>query len=102
MTLVATQQSMTGERVKRHFTGIRAYTQELTRLTRRTDAVWVWAAVSLSVWSYGIEWHRDYTVAATIAMVLFAFCAEHAGLYRSWRSTPLREDFVAIARPGAA
>lgn len=76
--------------------GLKYYNRELSWLARLVDAFFVWGILPLAGVVYGSGWHNSHILAATIALLSFAFFAEHVGLYRSWRSNPLRDEFAAI------
>ncbi len=75
---------------------IRAYCRQLSWLARIADTLCIWLTLHAAVLLRGQDWNRGYTLIAVIAIILYALFAQHAGLYRSWRANPLRDEVGAV------
>jgi len=75
---------------------IRPYMRELSWLERIADLLLATGMLWLSNTLYGYPWSTDYSLAASVIALLFYLTAEALGLYRSWRSEPLRREIAQL------
>ncbi len=76
--------------------GIRAYQQELTWVSRLVDIACIYIVMFFVVEVHDAEWHRGHSILITLAMTFYLLIAEHIGVYRSWRINPIREEIGTI------
>lgn len=76
---------------------IRAYQSDLATLYRLLDGVLILATLYVSLAISGTALTKDWLIAGLAVVVIFAFIAESACLYRSWRIESFRKLFVTTA-----
>jgi putative colanic acid biosysnthesis UDP-glucose lipid carrier transferase len=71
---------------------LRGHEELLCGLQRCADLVWIGLGHYLAGLIFGQRWGNAMTVATVGAMLVFNLAAEWRGLYRPWRSEPLRRE----------
>jgi putative colanic acid biosynthesis UDP-glucose lipid carrier transferase len=71
---------------------LRQFESELAVLYRLADVVVIFAMLWISMSIRGVPWSEEYVLAGVLACVAFYLCAHANGVYRSWRTAPLKES----------
>lgn len=71
---------------------IRPHEARLDFLSRMMDALVIVASLWVSAAVYPEPWDSRHSTAAAVAVVLFYLVAQANGLYRPWRSEPLKKE----------
>ncbi|MCA9530253.1 MAG: hypothetical protein KC543_08965, partial [Myxococcales bacterium] len=81
--------------------GLRQNQSPLSVLLRVGDAAVIAGTLSAAVFAYDElvsvqPWQDIYTAAAVLAVVVYSLAAQGVGLYRTWRTEPLRSELVKV------
>ncbi len=75
---------------------VRPYSQTISTVARVVDLSIVGGGLWLLAQIYGVPWRHEFTLAAGVALLLFAFFSETFSLYHSWRVSPKDEIRVIL------
>ncbi len=75
---------------------LRPHSQTITTIARLIDLAIVGGGLWVVAFLYGIPWTQDFTIAAALALLLFAFFSEVFSVYRSWRAAPLKDEIRVV------
>lgn len=75
---------------------LRSNAAHLGRAMRFVDALLLGGGLAVATIVYSVPWETKYSLAATLAILIFLVAAEMSGLYASWRLYPLRQELAAI------
>jgi len=73
-----------------------SHSSKLEILHRGFDAVIVVACFILAALLYDFPWNPHFSFFSVLAILVFAVISKHSGLYRSWRTSPFREEIGMI------
>ena len=76
---------------------IQKHGSALVEVFRAGDATLIFGALWLCLRRRDIGWNWEYLLVATTAVLLFETIARRWHVYRSWRASPLREEFYRLA-----
>lgn len=75
---------------------IRPHEAKLDFLNRLADAALILFALFIATKAYPLVWSDAESLAGLAAVVIFYLSGQANGLYRAWRSEPLKNEFFAI------
>ncbi len=75
---------------------IRPHEAKLDFLARTTDACWITISLWVASALYPEKWDSRHSTAAAVAVVVFYLVGQAQGLYRAWRSEPIKREFAQV------
>jgi undecaprenyl-phosphate glucose phosphotransferase len=75
---------------------ISPYSSFFAAFFRATDVFIIISTLFMTSWILGVTWHAFFTIAGSVAIVIYITTAELTGLYGSWRFSYIRQEIQQV------